>query len=238
MISLGKVSGRTLAIYDRYYSDREADRFVNFVEIFEDLASIVAESDLGVSLEMDYLRLGEIVRSYFFDTIRYKEYHFDPKDPGDYEKPEDQEKVEALLREFSKARKTSIKGVADLDPLWPEWAQLVHECVRINKSKVAAYTVKWILRYKPISVIGVSREDTSTDGEKALPDIPVSSSLLTNINEEFAYLCALTALEIDAAKVPKKKQDELIYCFRFRNFDESSYFMILTEDYLCSQDEG
>lgn len=232
MISLGKVSGRTLAIYDRFYGDREADRFANFMVVFEGLASIVSESDLGVSLEMDYLCLGEIVRSYFFDTIRYKEYHFDPKDPELYKAVEDQQKVRGLLREFG------VSKVEDLDPLSPEWTRLVHECVRINKSKVAAYTVKWILRYKPISVIGLAATGEREDQSDLLPAIPVQSTLLTNINEEFAYLCALTALEIDASRVSKKKQDELIYCFRFRNFDESSYFMILTEDYLCSREEG
>lgn len=232
MISLGKVSGRTLAIYDRFYSDREADRFANLMEIFNGVASIVDDSNVGVRLEMDYLCLGEIVRSYFFDTIRYKEYHFDPKAPDLYEKAEDAEKVRSLLEEFG------VKQVEDLDPLSQEWAQLVHECVRINKSKVAAFTVKWILRYKPISVLGVSDGDALGHEEKALPNISAPSSLLTNVNEEFAYLCALTALDIDANRVPKKKQDELIYCFRFRNFDESSYFMILTEDYLCERDEG
>jgi len=231
MISLGKVSGRTLAIYDRFYSDREADRFANFMEVFDGLASIVAESDLGVSLEMDYLCLGEIVRSYFFDTIRYKEYHFDPKDPDQYESLEDQEKVRALLQKFG------VSSVDELDELSPQWAQLVHECVRINKSKVAAFTVKWILRYKPISVFAQSAPFVTDEAGQSLPDIPVQSPLLSNINEEFAYLCALTALEIDARRVPKKKQDELIYCFRFRHFDEASYFMILTEDYLCASGE-
>lgn len=232
MISLGKVSGRTLAIYDRFYGDREADRFANFIAVFEGLASIVSEGDLGAHLEMDYLSLGEIVRSYFFDTIRYKEYHFDPKSPDLYKDPEDQKKVRDLLREFG------VERVEELDPLSPEWTQLVHKCVRINKSKVAAYTVKWILRYKPISVMGVPSEGGWSGKDEMLPAIPVQSSFLMNINEQFAYHCALTALEIDASRVSKKKQDELIYCFRFRNFDESSYFMILTEDFLCAREKS
>lgn len=231
MISLGSVSGRTLAIYDRFYSDREADRFANLVEIFEGLSSLVAESDLGVNLSMDYLCLGEIVRSYFLDTIRYKEYHFDPKNPSQYQSAEDSQRVAERLKEFG------VDRVEDLDPLSAEWTQLVHECIRINRSKVAAYTVKWILRYKPISVWKASSKEGSTRASQELPEIYVPSPLLTNINEEFAYLCALTALELDARLVPKKKQDELIYCFRFRPFDESSYFMILTEDYLCATKE-
>lgn len=231
MISLGNVSGRTCAIYDRFYSDREADRFANFMEVFEGLASIIAESDLGVELEMDYLCLGEIVRSYFFDTIRYKEYHFDPKNPDEFKNEVDQKKAAGLLKEFG------VSQVQDLDPLSPEWTRLVHDCVRINKSKVAAFTVKWILRYKPISVLGVSGVGAKQADEQSLPVIPAASPLLSNINEEFAYLCALTALEIEASRVPKKKQDELIYCFRFRNFDEASYFMILTEDYLCARNK-
>ena len=59
------------------------------------------------------------------------------------------------------------------------------------------------------------------------------SSFLINVNEHFALLCALVALEIDLQDISRKKFDELIYCFRFRNFDESAYFMILSRDYLC-----
>lgn len=232
MISLGSVSGRILAIYERFYSAREEDRFVSLIKIFEDLSSIIEESDLGVGLEMDYLCLGEIIRSYFLDTIRYKEYHFDPKNPVDFSIDEDAKKAANLLQKFG------VEQIQDLDQLSAEWTQLVHDCIRTHKSKVAAYTVKWILRYKPISVFDVSNSGTTDDKERPLPDIPILSPLLANINEEFAYLCALTALGIDGRRIPKEKQDELIYCFRFRNFDEASYFMILTEDYLCAPSEN
>lgn len=109
-----------------------------------------------------------------------------------------------------------------VDPLSREWTELVHKTVNINKSKVAAFTVKWILAYKPISVLSLQIKPTPAE----------QPMFFTCVNEYFALNAALFALEIDASKIPERKIDELIYAFRFRKFDELSYFMILSEDYL------
>lgn len=223
MLSLGSVSKRTKAIYNRYYAEREATRFANLYAVYDTLATYVDASDLGVKLEIDYLGLGEIVRSYFLDVIRYKEYHFDPKFSSE---------------EFSaQVSASSLKSIDDIDPLSPEWASLVHQTANINESKVAAYTVKWILRYKPISALvtksGIAEMNGTTkpvDSAKPLP-------FIMNINEYYALHCAFLALGISAQSVSRRKIDELIYCFRFRSFDESSYFMILSKEYLCSDGE-
>jgi hypothetical protein len=218
MISLGSVSKRTKAIYERYYEDREAQRFANLYSIFTKLAANVEAGNLDAKLEIDYLRLAEIVRSYFFDVIRYKEYHFNPED----------EDVEGLLKTFGKL------SLAEVDPLSPEWTELVHRTANINSSKVAAYCVKWILRYKPISVISTKR----TVGNIYVPGVQSviggPNSFLSNINELFALHTALVALEIDAVSIPQRKLDELIYSFRFRSYDEAAHFSILSKDYLCA----
>lgn len=228
MISLGSVSRRTKSIYERFYADREAQRFSTLYQVYEKLASYVEASNLGARIEIDYLCLGEIVRSYFLDTIRYKEYHFDPKKVEDISNEELATEVTDALRRFG------VSSLDQLDPLSAEWTELVHSSVNINASKVAAYTAKWILKYKPISVL---REPSGTSLEPTRPQIATPHPFLTNINEEFALHCALLILGVKAEQVPQKKIDELIYCFRFRDFDELSYFMILSEDYLVQDEE-
>jgi hypothetical protein len=210
MRTLSGVSARNRQIYFEYYSDRESQRFEVLYEVFCKLADFVETASPGTKVVLDYERLGESIRSYFLDTIRYKEYHFDPEP-----KPE---KVQKILDELK------VNSFEEIDPLSVEWTRLVHETVNINASKVAAYTVKWLLQYKPISVFsdGDQVNDTSQLG------------IISNINELYALNCALLELKLDAGDIQAKKLDELVYCFRFRNFDEASYFMILTKDYLLN----
>jgi hypothetical protein len=121
--------------------------------------------------------------------------------------------------------------------LSPQWTELVHTTVNINSSKVAAYTVKWILKYKPIVVY--HQDGPAFDPNFQALDHPSKyPDFLASINENFALQCAFVALDIDATKVSRKKIEELIYCFRFRAFDESAFFMILSRDYLYAGEES
>jgi hypothetical protein len=212
MNSLGGISRRVSELY-KFYEDREAQRAVILYEVFESMAAAVQKAGGSFQLHLDYVRLGELIRSYFLDVIRYKEYHFNPDDRSP---------------EFSRILSSLDLGELDgVDPLSREWTKLVHKTVNINKSKVAAFTVKWILAYKPISVISLQVEPTSAE----------QPMFFTCVNEYFALNAALFALEIDASKISERKIDELIYAFRFRKFDELSYFMILSEDYLLGASE-
>lgn len=226
MYTLSGVSRRTNAIYQRYYQDRERQRFENLYKIFDTMAAYVDAAEFGAKLDLDYFSLAEVVRSYFLDTIRYKEYHFDPKSASD----------SPIVRE--KLAEIGVSELAEVDPLSAQWAELVHSTVNINTSKVAAYTAKWILRHKPITVISLRTDlpEENVDSEHSELQSPIP--FLTSINENYALQCALFALEIDANSVSRKKIEELMYCFRFRAFDESSYFMILSKDYLCSDLSG
>lgn len=228
-MTLGRVSKRIGAIYDRFYADREGVRFENLYMIFDRMAANVEAGMSGVKLAIDYVALAEIVRSYFLDTIRYKEYHFDPKSlpEGDHES---EKRIAAFLKELG------CKSIHELDPMSAEWSELVHSTVNINSSKVAAYTVKWILRYKPI-VVYHSGDEIFDPNAKDLREERRYSGFLANVNEHYALQCALVALGIRADKIPRNKIDELIYCFRFRAFDESAYFMILSRDYLYAGQE-
>ena len=96
--------------------------------------------------------------------------------------------------------------------------------------------MKWILRYKPIAVIDIGSDGPLDPNAGTFPEARKLPSFLSNINEQFALQCAFLALEVDVKKVSPKKLEELTYCLRFRPFDESAYFMILSKDYLYSKD--
>lgn len=221
MAALASVSKRTQAVYQRYYEDREATRFQNLYAIFVELSTFVNANESGLRIDIDLLRLAEIVRSYFLDTIRYKEYHLDPKSDS----PE--------VRQFLASQ--GVESIDDLEPLSDAWTELVHRTARINGSKVAAYTVKWILKCRPIGVVSqlplAERVAAFNETHRPVGQAP----FIANINEHFAALCALAALGIRASDIAPEKLDELVYCFRFRPFEESAYFMILSEEYLCAK---
>ena len=123
------------------------------------------------------------------------------------------------------ASKLEVANLDDLDPPSEKWTELVHRTANINQSKVAAYTVKWILTYKPISVVSNHKVLSTLEPTKL-------SFLLSSINEFYALSCALYTLGLRADDIPLKKIEELVYSFRFRKFDETTFFMILTPDYL------
>lgn len=221
MRNLGGVSERTEQIYLRHYSDREQKRFANLYTVFDRLAILVDGAQVGARIAIDVDVLGEVVRSYFLDVIRYKEYHFDP-DPDAIKKSDEGYYV------WGQAENSEF-----IDPLSEKWTELVHRGVNINGNKVAAYTAKWILKFKPISVLTNSEADVNN-----IKSIPNQSHILNFINEYYALYCVLAALEIDAKLIDPRKIEELIYTFRFRNFEEKSFFMILSEDYLLSGSHG
>jgi hypothetical protein len=214
MNSLSSVSQRVAAIFSKYYENREPQRAKNLYAVFLSLVEVAEPKDKRFRVLLDEARLAEIIRSYFLDVIRYKEYHFDPNDED---------------KSFSKhLARLGLSSIDEVSPLSPEWTELVHVTSNIHSSKVASYTAKWILIYKPISVISPSSEFSK---EAVNP-------LVASINEYYALLCALFALEIKAENVDPKRIDELIYAFRFRKFEESAYFSILSEDYLLGAVSG
>lgn len=221
------VSSRAERIFEKHYSLRQPARFKNLYTVFDRLAAYVDALEMGVQLSLDYMALAEIVRSYFYDVIRYKEYHFDPEmlSPEGEINPQVREKLESLGKDSLEA----------IDPLSKEWTELVHETVNINASKVASYTAKWILRYKPITVIS-NQSDVENFSQSDVADAFKNQSMfLADINEHFALQCVLIATNVALSDVSKEKQRDLIYNFKFRSFDESAYFMILNKDYLTSK---
>lgn len=191
MPSFSGISHRIDWIYENLYNERCEQRFENLYEVFLALEKAVESQDSGLRLIIDLDRLSELIRSYFIDVIRYKEYHFSPEN--------------------------------DVDIFSKEWAEGVHS-MNINASKVASLTAKWVLNYKPVGVIS-----------KSVPKTPPKTSfIIANINEIFAFQCALLALELEMSEIPPQRVREIVYNLRFRKFEEGLYFLLFSKEVLTA----
>ncbi len=203
MAGIAGISARIDKIYREIYSDRILSRFRNFHFVYETMAKTTSFHHPEVQLHLDVEKLAELVRSYFIDVIRYKEYHFNPD-------------------------KDDLQG-RKLDVFSREWSDLVHK-KRINSSKVATLSVKWVLAYKPISVI--------SDAELTIEE--EVKTHLAHVNENYALNIALSALGVEETSVPQPRIEELLYNFRFRGFEEGGYYLLLSKEFLTAplEDNG
>lgn len=81
MPGVSGISERIDRIFHEKYKERCERRFENLSFIFGALAKSVKSKDPNLEVYIDYHKLSELIRSYFIDVIRYKEYHFNGK-PG------------------------------------------------------------------------------------------------------------------------------------------------------------
>ncbi|MBL8574037.1 MAG: hypothetical protein JNM13_10205 [Hyphomicrobiaceae bacterium] len=123
-------------IYNCYYSNKGRDRYDALVKYTRKFLDILTVSKKSICI-VDEIKCLALIDSYFLDVIRFKEYHFYPKD-----------------REFNPELGAS-----------EEWLRAVHCDKMLSPSKVGAYTAKWILKYCPIII--VPRDDQElTPGER------------------------------------------------------------------------
>jgi hypothetical protein len=112
-------------------------------------------------------------------------------------------------------------GSAEYGSSQDTWCESVHN-KKISKSKAAAYTAKWLLKYSPITILpdSVSRDEISPEDLKRI----------LSINAVFC-LDHIRKILTTEQGYPNSLNDDrvisdLIYTFRFRNFDERHFFMI------------
>lgn len=93
-----------------------------------------------------------------------------------------------------------------------EWIRRIHVDQKINDSKVAAFTAKWLLKSSLIYV-------------KSSIDQPILDDFTCHINEAFALNCVLyTLLGHKYDLLDRDDLDKLFYDFKYRPFDERGYF--------------
>ena len=184
-------SERIEAIVDKYYCNR-------MLEKANSLAGHVLlylENKEGLdsfSASLNFVAIEKLCDAYFIDVIRYKEYHIGPS-LGNH------------LTPFSK-----------------EWTEALHgEEVgkRIKYSKIAALTVKWLLKCSPISLV-------LNDGIRPDQISPQEKRISSFINEDFALNHSMTLIKTPISKLIKKDYEDLIYHFKYRNYDERHFFIV------------
>lgn len=106
---------------------------------------------------------------------------------------------------------------SDIEDVYSEaWCKDVHEEHRINDSKVAAFTAKWLLKAAPISIM--PKDFSSSTPRPENDDI-------CHINERFALDCSLYALFRNSyLNLDASSYENLYYDFKYRNYDERIYF--------------
>lgn len=93
-----------------------------------------------------------------------------------------------------------------------DWIIAIHKRKKINDSKVAAFTAKWLLKTMPIYI-------------NPLPTQLILDDYACHINESFALQCALYCLVgKNFASIDSDDYDKLFYDFKYRPFDERAYF--------------
>jgi hypothetical protein len=152
MRSLPEVSKRIDYIFRKYYYDI-CGRKINHI-LQEGSNNIRALSldpnrfDWGI----DKYRVRDVAISYYFDVIKYKEYHFNPK--SETEKPFDpfsDQFMDAIHLPHADTRKDKV----------------------ISTPKVAAFTAKWLLKYMPIYIFPRPNVSPSAEEKEKISNINI-----------------------------------------------------------------
>lgn len=188
---MGK-SARIEEIFEKCYASRASEKTTSMhLHIAAYLLEKQGLDDF--TAYADPISLKHLNDAYFIDVIRYKEYHLKPS-------------------------KTIAKSA-----LSEQWALDLHSegenGSRINKPKVSALTVKWILKYRPITVMIDDGKDISSINHE-------TQRVASFVNEDFALSHALTLLEIPDSKINPRLAEDFLYHLKYRSFDERHFFML------------
>jgi hypothetical protein len=120
--------------------------------------------------------------------------------------------VESYFLDVIKYKEYHFDGPANTDVFSDVWTEYVHVEKKINDSKVAAFSAKWLLKASPIYVVQKK-------------GIVIADDLFCHINELFVLNCVLYALlQDDYNLVDEDEYKKLFYDFKYRNLDERAYF--------------
>lgn len=179
------VSSRARYIFKHFYSEKARRRFDELVQFSTKFLQGLPFK-CSVYRQVDRVKMSALVESYFLDVIRFKEYHFNPKNGS------------------------------GSDILSHQWLASVHQEKNINPAKVAAFTAKWLLSYKPIIIIPENDDDLGNEDRE----------LINSAAAQLALIFSLSLISISVDVVGKRLSDRLMYHFRFRPYDERSFFII------------
>ena len=104
--------------------------------------------------------------------------------------------------------------------------KLFHPIEKIDQTKIAAHTLKWLLKFRPIRV--------NTEGV-SLAEVP---RRVLFVNEEFAVYSCFVLLGIPPRALPDKIVQHLMYSLHFRPIEGEVYSLITLMMQMMSPSEG
>ena len=120
--------------------------------------------------------------------------------------------IESYFLDVIKYKEYHFDGPADVDVYSEAWAKYIHVEKKINDSKVAAFSAKWLLKASPIYVVQKK-------------DAPIADDIVCHINELFVLNCVLYALlQENFSLVDEDEYKKLFYDFKYRTLDERAFF--------------
>jgi hypothetical protein len=181
---------RIEAIIREYYAERAKKKWLSLKgHAFSYLSSVEGLKNFSASL--DPIAVEQLCDAYFIDVVRYKEYHSTPDKP-------------------------------DIKPFSEDWAfhlHSEHSGKRVKFSKIAALTVKWLLKYHPIVL--------QLDKGVSVSSLPSQERRTASfINEAFALSYSLDIIKVEFSKIDPKECEDLLYHFKYRNYDERHFFLL------------
>lgn len=99
------------------------------------------------------------------------------------------------------------------EPYSQEWVEAIHKHKFISQSKVAAFSVKWILKYAPI-YLEFSPSNVKLD------------RLATSVNAMLALSVSLDVFGMGPQDLSERDIEHFLYHFKYRNYEEKSFFLV------------
>jgi hypothetical protein len=200
------VSSRIRYILDKHYDKKQLAKCEHMAEHLFDFTRYWVTNEALIH-GFSTIKVISLVESYFYDVIRYKEYHNDPHDP---------------VSEDEKNKKTRREFKPDDEKPWLFDMHEEEKGQRINKSKIAAFTAKWFLKNLPIFIYPDPKIANVDLSEKERKDIIFCNEFFL-----LEHICKL--LEIPFAELKEQDLYDLVYSFKFRHFEIDSYILIFQD---------
>jgi len=203
-MDLPAASARIEYLFDKFYREKCDEKAGSLY----DHASVFIKKYNGLDEfhgHIDSNAMLRIAEAYFIDIIKYKEYHLTPK--------------------------VSENTILSTCPTGEEWDRELHSPENqnlLNRSKIASFTTKWLLRGQPIKII-------------QKPEVEYASFSPTEqqvdkiwyVNEKFSISHLLSLLEVNsttlAADYKNSLLKDLLYHFKYRSYCER-HFMRICDD--------
>lgn len=123
--------------------------------------------------------------------------------------------VDSYYLDVIRYKEYHFDSEAESDCYSEEWTASVHKRL-VSQSKVAALSIKWLLKYKPIQIHPMQTHEPSKKDVQ----------LMLSVNEQLAMMYTFKILNVKSDEVEHSLLKDLEYHMRYRAYDEKHFFII------------